>query len=122
MSLNNNKSNMEFVNQIIDVVNYYKDTDYTIYEKLIYCLGIYQKEEEYIFGYDEHENGGYGKPPQYFMKFSMFMDSIRSVYNYIKPWHSLDIMNKYYISNFGYKHFDWSNLAEILADIKPRTD
>lgn len=119
MSLNKTKSNVdiEFVNQIIDIIDYYKDCDYTVYEKLIYCLGIYQKEEKYIFGYNDHENGGYVRPPNYFMEFGVFMDSIRPVYDYINPIKYSNIMNKYYISNFGYKHFDWSNLPEILDDI-----
>ena len=83
-------------------------------------MGVYQKEEEYIFGYDDHENGGYGKPPKYFIEFSDFMDSIRPIYNYIDPYKYNNIMDKYYINNFGYKHFDWSNLPEILSDIQTK--
>lgn len=78
----------------------------------------YKEEEEKIFGFSDHENGGYAKPPSYFREFSNFMDNIRPVYKYINLSSYNDINTKYNIENFDSKHFDWDQYESILNDIK----
>jgi hypothetical protein len=108
-----------FASQLLSMIEYYKNEDCNIYEKLIYCLYRYQEEEENIFGFSDHEDGGYGKPPSYFVEFGQFMDNIRQIYKFINLTSHKNIRHKYRIENFGRKHFNWNNYESILDDIIP---
>jgi hypothetical protein len=117
-NININKTiNYQLVNQITTILEYYKNTDYIVYEKLIYCLCHYQEEEEYLFCYNEHDNGGYVNPPKYFIEFSKFMDSIRPIYNIICSSEYTNLKKKYQFSISENKHFDWNNPDNIIKDI-----
>ncbi len=108
-----------FVNQFLTLLQFYQIEDIILYEKLLFCLYIYQKEEAMIFGFGEHENGGYINLPKYANDFSKFMDDIRTIYHIIPESTIKSVANKYSIKNsFNEMYFDWINYELILNNIQ----
>jgi hypothetical protein len=101
----------------VDLFKFYQSTDYITYEKLLFCLFVYNVEEKMIFGFSEHEDGGYVVPPTYFREFGTFMDTIRPIYDHIDLNILETVKNKYLIYDFGPDCFDWNNHHKILSKI-----
>ena len=107
-----------FINQFLSLLQLYQIEDIIMYEKLLFCLFIYQKEESMIFDFAEHDNGGYIKSPSYIDKFSKFMDDIRSIYKIIQQSSIKSVEHKYSLKvPFNEIYFDWSNYKLILDNI-----
>ena len=106
-----------FVESLNDLLNFYKLTDYSKYEELLFCLLTYHIEEKMIFGFGDHEDGGYLSPPYYFLEFGSFMDKIRPIYDFLDLNILETLQSKYSIYDFGPDCFDWNNHHQILSKV-----